>query len=39
MSTSLLYHAWGIVGYQYRSTEYTQGKGIRSGGSHETDMA
>ena len=26
MSTSLLYHGWGIVGYQYRRTVYSGGK-------------
>lgn len=25
MSTSLLYHAWGLRGYHYRSTEYIEG--------------
>ena len=25
MSTSLLYHAFGVRGYEYRSTEYSQG--------------
>ena len=24
MSTSLLYHAFGVRGYEYRSTEYTE---------------
>jgi hypothetical protein len=28
MSTSLLYHAFGIYGYQYRRTEYESGEGI-----------
>lgn len=28
MSTSLLYHAWGIVGYQYRSQHFQEGKVI-----------
>jgi transposase len=26
MSTALLYHGWGIVGYQYRRTMYFEGK-------------
>ncbi len=25
MSTSLLYHAFGVRGYEYRSTEYAKG--------------
>ena len=25
MSTSLLYHAFGVRGYEYRSTEYREG--------------
>ena len=25
MSTSLLYHAFGVRGYEYRSTEYSKG--------------
>jgi transposase len=28
MSTSLLYHGWGIVGYQYQRTLYVEGKVI-----------
>lgn len=30
MSTSLLYHAFGLVGYQYQSTKYEKGKIIFS---------
>ena len=25
MSTSLIYHAWGLVGYHYLKTEYVKG--------------
>ena len=31
MSTSLLYHAFGIRGYQYTRTDYQVGKRLDSG--------